>query len=272
MKNQRKNKGKPFVKGQKAWNKGLTKETNPSIKSISDSKIGVKRKPFSKQHRINLGKASKGHKVSDIHKEKLRTLFSERIGDKNPNWKGGLSFVNYPPEFSRKLRQFIKDRDLYFCQLCGIAPKMGLGVHHIDHNKNNNSPENLIALCGSCNNKANANRSFWEQYYKDLVGFKKILTEIFDTRAKKSLDYGQSWKIWGIEGIANQMKSKITRIWNLESQKLPPTNESLRDSYKDLAVYSLMGLDLLMRNETENDSKELKKLMIKRFNKINKTK
>lgn len=203
---------------------------------------------------------SKGKRWSDISRNKIS-------GKNNHNWKGGLSFVEYPKEFDKKLKNLIKNRDLFFCQLCHTEELNKLSIHHIDHNKKNCQIDNLIVLCRSCNSKVNYNSEYWEKYFNDLISFKKILIEIFDIRAKKSLDYGQSWRIWGINGIANQIRSKIVRIWNLESNNKEPINESLKDSYKDLAVYSLMGADLLSRDKNP-DKKELKKLIIKRFGKI----
>lgn len=37
----------------------------------------------------------------------------------------------------------------------------GHDVHHIDYDKKNNNPENLITLCHSCHAKTNSNREYW---------------------------------------------------------------------------------------------------------------
>ena len=47
-----------------------------------------------------------------------------------------------------------------------------LTVHHIDYDKQNCSPTNLITLCNSCNARANFNRNYWNRLYKDLIGTK----------------------------------------------------------------------------------------------------
>lgn len=39
-------------------------------------------------------------------------------------------------------------------------------VHHIDYNKFNCNPENLITLCKSCHVKTNHNRNYWINYFK----------------------------------------------------------------------------------------------------------
>lgn len=58
------NKGKPGNKGQTAWNKGLTKETNASIARLSASKMGKpapnKGIPMSEEQRHKLSLAARG--------------------------------------------------------------------------------------------------------------------------------------------------------------------------------------------------------------------
>ena len=87
-----------------------------------------------------------------------------RMGTRNPAWRGGISNEPYDLGFNDKLRKMIKCRDNHRCQLCGGIDLM-LAVHHIDYNKKNSKPENLISLCMSCNAKVNANRGFWQQYF-----------------------------------------------------------------------------------------------------------
>lgn len=38
-------------------------------------------------------------------------------------------------------------------------------VHHIDYNKLNCNPNNLITLCKSCHMKTNFNREYWLDYF-----------------------------------------------------------------------------------------------------------
>lgn len=44
-----------------------------------------------------------------------------------------------------------------------------LVVHHIDYNKKNCKPYNLITLCNSCNSRANNNRKQHEKFYKSIM-------------------------------------------------------------------------------------------------------
>ena len=86
-----------------------------------------------------------------------------KIGDKNPAWNGGSSFEPYPPEFNVIFKESILIRDKYTCQLCGAKPedRRELHLHHIDYNKKNCDPDNLITLCHSCHSKTNHHREEW---------------------------------------------------------------------------------------------------------------
>lgn len=74
--------------------------------------------------------------------------------DKAPNWIDGRSFFPYPKEFNDRLKREIKERDKYRCGMCGTTEK--LSIHHIDYDKMNNSKQNLLTVCYSCNSKLNA--------------------------------------------------------------------------------------------------------------------
>ena len=43
--------------------------------------------------------------------------------------------------------------------------KRNLHIHHIDYDKLNCKPENLITLCHSCHAKSNYNRDYWFAFY-----------------------------------------------------------------------------------------------------------
>lgn len=80
-------------------------------------------------------------------------------GENSPHWKGGLSFEPYGLEWTKELRRYIRKRDNHICAICG---KQGKCVHHIDYDKQNNSPENLVTLDRACHSRTNANRRFWQ--------------------------------------------------------------------------------------------------------------
>jgi len=87
-------------------------------------------------------------------------------GKENPNWRGGISFIGYPSVWTSKLRILIRERDNYNCQICG--EKQGdvvHHIHHIDYDKKNCNPKNLITLCRDCHLRTNGNRDYWINYF-----------------------------------------------------------------------------------------------------------
>lgn len=97
--------------------------------------------------------------------EKLSMLLS---GDKNPNWRGGIAHTKYKG-FYKKLKDKIRARDNYTCQLCGKTEKeLGytLSVNHINFDKEDNREENLNALCKRCNSYVNFDREKWTKWFQ----------------------------------------------------------------------------------------------------------
>ncbi len=93
-------------------------------------------------------------------------------GQNNYNWQDGISFEPYPSEFNRQLKELIHLRDNYFCQKCGrteIEEGQKLAVHHVNYNKNNCLPDNLITLCRSCNGKVNKDKDEWTKYFENKI-------------------------------------------------------------------------------------------------------
>ena len=98
-------------------------------------------------------------------------------GENNPSWVDGRSYIPYPYEF-RKIRKSILKRDNNTCQLCNdfipVQKKnIFISVHHIDYNKQNNSLNNLIALCTHCNSSVNTSREQWTTFFR-----KKLAQEV----------------------------------------------------------------------------------------------
>jgi hypothetical protein len=126
---------KGFKKGMTPWNK---------------DKIGE----------YNLGEPSLEHR---------QKLSLSKMGENNPSWKGGISILKtYPLDWTETLKESIRERDKYECKICGIHQDeidISLHVHHIDYDKDNLNPENLISLCPSCHSKTNHDREEWIEYF-----------------------------------------------------------------------------------------------------------
>jgi len=100
----------------------------------------------------------------------LRISASERL--KGANYINGLGYIRYPAEFTNKLKELIRIRDNYTCQKCGKKQKnhyRKLDIHHINYNKFNCNPNNLITLCSDCNCNVNKDKDYWYSYFTYLV-------------------------------------------------------------------------------------------------------
>ena len=149
-------------------NKQEIKEKIDKAIKIAMNKLEVKqkmRKPRSEEGRRNIKAAANRQEYKDM-------LSNSRMRENNPNWQGGVSFEDYALDFNKRLKEFIRNRDSYKCQLCD-APEIEcdrkLSIHHIDYNKKNSSEVNLISLCVSCNSKVNKNRKYFEEYFTQLM-------------------------------------------------------------------------------------------------------
>ena len=81
----------------------------------------------------------------------------------------GIPYENteYGVEFDSSLKEQVRFRDNYKCQICGCSQLENgkqLDVHHIDYDKKNCKISNLISLCVSCHRKTNARREYWKNY------------------------------------------------------------------------------------------------------------
>jgi 5-methylcytosine-specific restriction endonuclease McrA len=128
-----------------------------------------------------IGLANKGKPFSGIpfrwtgkkrSEETKRKISEAHKGEKSRFWKGGISFEPYPLDWTDDLREAMRKRDDYICQICEIHQDelngrfKKLAIHHIDYDKDNLDPKNLISLCGRCHNKTNFDRNYWIDYFK----------------------------------------------------------------------------------------------------------
>ena len=143
-----------------------------SNKCKDDSTIGIRKGEWIKTDCKNCGNPIERLK-SHTYKDNIfcnRHCFSEwETGKNNNNWNGGKSFEPYGSGFSRKLKRQIRERDNHTCQECKFTEEQlgyKLPVHHIDYNKKNNHPDNLISLCKGCHGQTGFKREDWTNYFK----------------------------------------------------------------------------------------------------------
>lgn len=76
----------------------------------------------------------------------------------------------YPCGWNHSFKESVRQRDGYICALCGgVDNDVALSVHHIDYNRDNLDPTNLISLCRSCHTKTNGKRYLWEPLLRDML-------------------------------------------------------------------------------------------------------
>lgn len=132
-------------KGQKGWNKGLTKETNPSLLQQSQTL-----KKHWKEHPRPSTMLNKHHSLRTRKKMSL-----VRQGSGNANWKGGLTriirIIRNTKEY-RWWQEKIKEKYGLICGRCGSIRNSQ--THHIypiaSYPNKIFDLENGIILCKNC--------------------------------------------------------------------------------------------------------------------------
>lgn len=156
------------------------------------AKCAQKNKTLSKEHRKKIGISLKGknnpmfgkvgywkNKKRPAHSIIMKIRGKNRIHSLKTKSKmsiirggTGIPYENseYGANFDSSLKEQIRARDHYTCQMCGCSQLENgkqLDVHHIDYNKKNLDWSNLITLCKSCHMKTNYNRNYWKNYFKE---------------------------------------------------------------------------------------------------------
>jgi hypothetical protein len=184
--------------GKAPWNKGLPSPMRGKSRSPETvAKIKAAKQNVTAETREKLRVAGTGRKRSpeSIAKQKAnhpdfsgsgnpmygKTRSPETIakqkenhadvsGPNNPAWEDGKSFEPYGMYFNDTIKEFIRDRDNHTCQICGRKEgKRKLSIHHVDYDKKNNDPKNLIALCRSCHALTNFHRAGWTAYFQEML-------------------------------------------------------------------------------------------------------
>jgi len=168
----RANKGKPSGRLGKHLSKEVKWKISESLKGKPSKLLG---RHLSEKAKKKISNALKGNHLSEKTKQKIsESLKGKYVGDKHWNWQGGIGNDSYPTNWTDDLREAIRKRDNYICQSCGIHQDelkgwtKKLDIHHIDYDKDNLDPKNLITLCRRCHIKTNHNREYWIEYFREL--------------------------------------------------------------------------------------------------------
>lgn len=136
---------------------------------------------FCKKKLFIINSAFKKNKMSFCNRRCYGKWISKnRIGKNSYGWIDGSTLKEYPRAFNHLLKEFIRKRDNYICQNenCKVPQKECIKVfhvHHIDYNRKNNDPINLILLCQECHYKIKKhNHKYWQEYYENLQIKRKV--------------------------------------------------------------------------------------------------
>jgi len=152
-----------FKKGDVPWNKGMKGySTSSTFKKGYTPWNKGKTNVYSEEH-VKI--MSERHEPKKHTEETLKKMREAQKGSKHHNWHGGISKLPYAFDFNGELKELIKKQDGYKCQFPDCDATEDLMVHHVDYDKMNSDPKNLITLCRKHNTKVNFNREHWTDYF-----------------------------------------------------------------------------------------------------------
>lgn len=152
------------MKEREPWNKGL--KDYFGFLGLEHPLLGTH---CSEERKEKIRKGNKGKIISENQKQKTSKRMKENnpmkrfdvrikiTGKNNSQYIDGRSKFPYCFKWTKELRESVRIRDGYICQLCNktqVEEGKRLSVHHIHYDKENCYPD-LITLCRSCNCKVN---------------------------------------------------------------------------------------------------------------------
>lgn len=144
-------------------------KANAGKKRTQDQKDAMKYRP--QNLKVSSGEYNPMFNPNIVEKRRQSAINNgSYVGEKNPNWKGGLEKEGYPWDFNKYLKKQIKERDGYRCQnpTCSSEDNH-LHIHHIDYDRHNNTTLNLITLCRVCHVRSNARKDFHTKFYNYIM-------------------------------------------------------------------------------------------------------
>lgn len=171
--------GGGYKKGNIPWNKEkencFSDETKEKMRT---AKLGKKRYCCTEETKEKIRNGNIGKKCS-LETRKKQSIIKKiyyQNPENHPSWKGGIARLPYSSEWQDELKEYIRKRDSYKCQMCGMLQEECIQtynrkfcIHHIDYNKKNCDEKNLISLDTKCHAKTNNKREYWEQYFKNKI-------------------------------------------------------------------------------------------------------
>jgi len=135
-----------------------------------------KNRIVTEEQKHKISESLKGRKRSpdEILKGRITSIDNEsgRLQN-NSNWKGGVSPRKDTGEWIKISRE-IKKRDNYTCQICSNTKN--IDVHHVDLDKSNHEPLNLISICRKCHRRIHIKKLICEFKVVSVKGINKIKT------------------------------------------------------------------------------------------------
>lgn len=142
--------------------------------------------PHSEEHKRKIGLKSLGRRHSAETIAKMRQIkmghpvsaeARAKIGAHNPHRRDGRSHLPYMKDFT-KIKEVIRKRDEHLCQHPGCyIPENGKkhDCHHIDRDKTNDNPVNLILLCFKHHIKTRyGDADYWKEFYQEVQSIRGI--------------------------------------------------------------------------------------------------
>jgi hypothetical protein len=170
-------------KGKESFNYGKRRSPEQKKRMSEMDKKKWKDLIYAKKHSDAL-KGEKCYIYGKHHSKSTKLKMSiAHQKEKCHFWKGGKSYETYGINFTRLIKEYIRDkfnRRCYICEISESNNKRKLDIHHINYNKNDAREYNLVSLCRNCHPITNGNRWYWFNLLKDnwitnYIDFNSIL-------------------------------------------------------------------------------------------------